>query len=88
MFGFLGNRWAVKFPPLPDFASYEQAKDRKAAFLDYLTPIVEYHNAQVLHERKRLQKIHRAIEDDKTLARSESRWLHGLARKYDVDWNP
>lgn len=88
MFGLLSNRWAVKFPPLPDFAAYEQAKDMKAAFLDYLTPIVEYQNAQVLYERKRLQKIHRAVEDDKMLARSQSRWLHELAQKYNVDWNP
>ena len=88
MFGFLSDRWVVKFPPLPDFTSYEQVKDLKVAFLDYLTPIVEYHNAQVLHERKRLQKIHRAIENDQTLARSQSKWLHELAQKYDVDWNP
>jgi Bax protein len=87
MFGFLSNRWVVKFPPLPDFAAYKQAADRKAAFIDYLTPIVEYHNAQVLHQRKRLQKIHHAVNDDKPLARSETRWLRGLARKYDVDWN-
>jgi len=84
---FLGNRWAAKFPPLPDFTSYKQVRDMKAAFFDYLTPIVEYHNAQVLNERKRLEKIHRAVARGMAPARSESRWLEKLAGKYDVKWN-
>jgi Bax protein len=84
---FLGNRWVAKFPPLPDFAAYKQVKDMKAAFFDYLTPIVEYHNEQVLSERKRLERIHSAVVRGMTLARSESRWLKQLAGKYDVKWN-
>jgi Bax protein len=32
--------------------------------------------------------MHGAVEAGKALARSESRWLHALARKYDVYWNP
>ncbi|MGB5276982.1 MAG: glucosaminidase domain-containing protein [Gammaproteobacteria bacterium] len=88
MLVFLSNRWVVKFPPLPDFTAYRQVKDMKAAFSDYLTPIIEYHNEQVLKDRKRLAKMHGAVEAGKALARSESRWLHALARKYDVYWNP
>lgn len=84
---FLGNRWMVKFPPPPDFSSYKQVKDMKAAFFDYLSPIVEYHNQQVLAERKRLEKIHSTAADGQALARSESRWLQQLAKKYGVNWN-
>ena len=82
---FLGSRWAVKFPPLPDFASFRQVNELKAAFIDYLTPIIEYHNEQVLHERKRLRTVQDSVKAGKLLARSETRWLQLLAEKYDVD---
>jgi Bax protein len=84
---FLGNRWVAKFPPLPDFASYKQIRDMKAAFIDYLTPIIEHHNAQVLSERKRLERVNSDVALGQTLARSELRWLKQLAGNYDVRWN-
>ena len=87
MLAYLGDRWAARFPPLPDFASYTQAKEMKAAFIDYISPIVEYHNAQVLSERKRLQTIHRSLELGEPVSFSESKWLKQLANKYDVEWN-
>lgn len=85
---YLGNRWVAKFPPLPDFASYKQVKDMKAAFIDYLTPIVEHQNAQVLSERKRLKRVNSDVARGITLPRSELRWLKQLAGKYEVKWNP
>ena len=87
MLAFLGDRWAVRFPPLPDFTSYKQVKEMKAAFIDYMSPIVEYHNEQILNERKRLEKLHRSIELDEMVSYSESKWLKKLANKYDVEWN-
>ena len=56
MLAYLGDRWAARFPPLPDFASYTQVKEMKAAFIDYISPIIEYHNEQLTSERERLQK--------------------------------
>jgi len=87
MLAYLGDRWAAHFPPLPDFASYAQVKETKAAFIDYLSPIVEYHNEQILSERKRLQKTHRSLELGETVSYSESKWLKQLANKYEVEWN-
>ena len=87
MLAYLGDRWAARFPPLPDFASYAQTKEMKAAFIDYISPIVEYHNAQVLSERKRLQTMHRSLELGESVSFSESKWLKQLANKYDVKWN-
>ncbi len=84
---FLGDRWAAKFPPLPDFSSSQQVKDMKAAFIAYLTPIVEHHNEKILGERRRLQEIHKAIERGDALSWSESRWLKRLAERYQVDWD-
>jgi Bax protein len=87
MLVYLANRWADPFPPLPDFASYTQVEEMKAAFIDYMSPIVEYHNEQILSERKRLEKIHRSLELGETISYSESKWLKQLAKKYDVAWD-
>ena len=87
MLAGLGDRWAARFPPLPDFSSYRQLDQMKAAFIDYLSPIVEYHNAQILGERKRLQQIHRLLETGGPVSYSESKWLKQLAHKYGVEWD-
>jgi Bax protein len=59
----------------------------KAAFFDYLSPIVEYHNEKILNERKRLEKIHNIIASGGTPPHSEIKWLRQLADKYNVEWN-
>ena len=87
MLVFLENRWAARFPPLPDFGSYRQVDQMKAAFIDYMSPIVEYHNEQILIDRKRLEKIHRALELDNATPYSELSWLRKLAGSYEVEWN-
>jgi len=87
MLAYLGDRWAARFPPLPDFTSYTQVKEMKTAFIDYMSPIVEYHNGQILSERKRLEKMRRSLERGETASYSESKWLKQLANKYEVEWN-
>lgn len=86
MLAYLGDRWAARFPPLPDFSSYTQVKEMKAAFIDYMSPIVEYHNEQILSERKRLEKIHRSLKLGEAVSYSESKWMKQLANKYEVEW--
>jgi len=87
MLTYLGDRWVARFPPLPDFGSYKQVKEMKAAFIDYMSPIVEYHNQQILIERRRLEKLHRSLELGEIASYSESKWLKQLANKYEVEWN-
>jgi Bax protein len=72
---------------LPDFSGYQQVEEMKAAFIEYMTPIVEYHNEQILNERKRLEKIHKSAVLGEALSRSESRWARALAERYGVEWN-
>lgn len=86
MLVFLGERWSGRFPPLPDFSAYEQVDEMKAAFIDYMSPIVEYHNERIMSERKRLESIHEAIAHGEEVPYSEFRWLKRLSRKYDVKW--
>ena len=77
----------TRFGPLPDFNSYEQVKKRKAAFIDYLTPIIEYQNGKILHDRSRLEQISGNILNGETLPEGDKKWLEQLADKYDVEWN-
>ena len=87
MLVFLGDRWSARFSPLPDFGSYKQVKEMKAVFIDYMLPIIEYHNSQILSQRKRLVKIHKTIELGTTISYSELKWLKQLAKSYEVKWD-
>ncbi|MCL7486570.1 MAG: glucosaminidase domain-containing protein [Desulfobulbaceae bacterium] len=77
----------TRFGPLPDFNSYRQVEKRKAAFIDYLSPIIEYQNNKILHDRARLEKVARRILNGEALPGEEKRWLKQLADKYEVQWN-
>jgi Bax protein len=87
MLVFLGDRWSAQISPLPDFGSYKQVKEMKAAFIDYMLPIINYHNTQILNQRKRLEKVHRAIELGTMASYSELKWLKQLANRYGVEWD-
>lgn len=87
MLVFPGDRWSGRFPSLPDFSAYHQVSDMKAAFIAYLTPIVEYHNEKILSERKRLTAIHNSMAMGKTPSYPDLKWIERLADRYDVAWN-
>jgi Bax protein len=76
----------TKFPPLPNFSSYHQVDKKKAAFIDYLTPIVEYQNDKILKDRNHLGQILRSIVNAEKLSDADRKWLEQLAEKYDVEW--
>lgn len=76
----------TRFPPLPDFNSYKQTENRKAAFFDYLTPIIEYQNEKILKDRGRLGSILKVIVNGEILSDEDIKWLYRLADKYEVDW--
>jgi|GEM_PF-4026485 len=48
-------------PPIPDFAAYRDARERKAAFFDYLRPLVEGVNAEIVQERERLLRVRETV---------------------------
>lgn len=77
----------TRFSSLPDFNSIGSVNDRKAAFIDYLTPIVDYHNQNILRERRELERISRSILAGEELPRRDVHWLEKLADRYDVEWD-
>lgn len=82
----LGKRHMPQPAQLPDFASHEQIDEMKAAFYEYLTPIIERHNARILADRQRLLRLAEIMAQGKTLSRWDLRWIEKLARHYAVPW--
>lgn len=76
-----------QFPSPPDFTSYTHADDMKAAFIDYLTPIVKYYNAGILADRRHLERISSVLAEGDKLSWVDSRWLKQLSEQYGVHWN-
>lgn len=76
----------TKFPPLPNFTLYSRAERRKAAFIDYLTPIIEYQNEKILKDRLRLERITKLVMNGEIVSDMDMLWIQELADKYDVVW--
>lgn len=71
---------------LPDFSSIEDIELRKAAFFDYLAPIVMSENQRVLAQREQLLRLTNQAST-KPLGPLQRRWLRKLAKAYDVEWS-
>jgi len=76
-----------RFASMPDFSTYSQIDQMKAAFIDYLTPIVEYYNARILEDRERLNRVSRTFAAGNKLSWVDVMWLQRLAERYAVGWN-
>lgn len=87
MLAMSAGRPRPQFPSLPDFTSYTQVDDKKAAFFDYLTPMVQFYNGRILQDRKHLKRIYADIADGDKLSWVDSMWLRRLANQYAVAWN-
>lgn len=87
MLWFIHDHVRVKSPgdvSLPDFASIEDATERKQAFLDFLRPVVDYENARLLEQRKRLLTLLERLDADNGLAAHDQAWLAEQADLYRV----
>lgn len=76
------------FGDLPDFATIRDARERKAAFFDYLTPIVHYHNGRIRAERAMLKERLGKVENGESLDSNDEAVIERLAVHYEQDWNP
>ncbi|MFW5816637.1 MAG: glucosaminidase domain-containing protein [Wenzhouxiangella sp.] len=71
---------------LPDFSQIEQVDERKAAFFEFLAPIVAAENQRVLAQRERLLMLAEQLEADQALSPLHRRWMGELAADYELDW--
>ena len=68
--------------PLPDFSQYNQVKEKKSAFFDYILPLVKHSNQLVIEDRAQLEILASKVDD---LSFFEQRALDGLAEDYFID---
>lgn len=78
---FFGWRWFTH-ESLPDFSSYKNTKEKKAAFFGYLLPKVRAVNAEILQDRDRLLKIRDQLSDSDSAGFLDDRWLKKIAEAY------
>jgi Bax protein len=67
---------------LPDFRVIEDTSDRKAAFIEFLQPVVAYENARIRDQRRKLLAILDDLENGDEAAAHESAWLAKQADLY------
>ena len=81
----------IDFGELPDFAAYSDVNQMKAVFFDYLQPMVEYHNTQIVEQRQTLQSIYQSLAESKKWRSSDQELFTSLASQYDYEldlgWN-
>lgn len=66
----------------PDFAAFEDVKQRKEAFFKYLTPFVREKNALMLQDRENLLRI---MNSEEPPGREEKRWLKALRQIFKLE---
>jgi Bax protein len=70
--------------PLPDFSSYADTDEKKAAFFEFLFPRIVLANSRILLEREYLD----ALAAKSQLTGKEKQWLKNEAKRLRVDHTP
>jgi Bax protein len=66
---------------MPDFRQYVAGPERKAAFIEFVRPLIEAGNEQVRQDRERLL----AIAADADPGFFDRRWLASIAKEYAIE---
>ncbi|MFO7839012.1 MAG: glucosaminidase domain-containing protein [Desulfosalsimonadaceae bacterium] len=70
---------------LPDFSRYDDVREKKTAFFNFLRPIVRKENREVLKERAYVLLKWQRFRKGEELSELEVQYLRRLAEKYRVD---
>lgn len=74
--------------PLPDFSAFDDARQKKQAFFDYLQPLVEQHNQRLLAEREQVAALAAKLEEGHALSELERDSLAEFAHRYRIELKP
>ncbi|MCF8231877.1 MAG: glucosaminidase domain-containing protein [Bacteroidales bacterium] len=69
---------------LPDFSVYEDSKEKKKVFFDFLRPIVKFENNKVMEERDFILEKYQQVKSSDSLTNKDKSKLLSLAMKYRV----
>lgn len=70
---------------LPDFETYQDVGEKKAAFFEFLRPIVQKINQSTLKKRENVNRMLVKLNSGQDLSRKESKALARLAAEYDIE---
>lgn len=70
---------------LPDFSQFGSVKNKKAAFFDYLTPIVRQQNLKIRYTRDYLESLSQNQLNDSAHSQAAMKKLMRLAKAYEVE---
>ncbi|MFO8032494.1 MAG: glucosaminidase domain-containing protein [Desulfohalobiaceae bacterium] len=70
---------------LPDFSQYQDVEKKKRAFFDFLRPIVQAQNLEVLKERAYVLSQWKRFQKGEKLTEKDQERLRKLAKTYRVD---
>lgn len=70
---------------LPDFETYQDVGEKKAAFFDFLRPIVQEINQSTLKKRENVNRMLVKLNSGQALSRKESKALARLAAEYGIE---
>lgn len=71
--------------PKPDFDQIDNVADRKQAFFDFLTPMINDQNQRVLRRRERLLSIADNFQQRGNFTRQEQRYIERQVQAYRFD---
>jgi Bax protein len=75
---------APEIQELPDFSSYEDVKERKQRFFDYLLPVIEHRNAWAREARQMLRLVRMRMDEGIPLTDEEREIVVDLGERYRV----
>ena len=74
----------VSAETVPDFASMKDVKQKKRAFFEYIYPLLEVANKEVLVKRKKLNQIQADLIAGDELTPGEREFLQALSAEYSL----
>jgi Bax protein len=77
---------AIEIYALPDFSATGDIEDRKREFTDFLRPIIDAENDQILRQRERMLALGERFARWQQLPMDDILWLQRLGREYGLPW--
>jgi len=74
----------VSAETVPDFASMKDVKQKKHAFFEYLYPLIEVANKEVLAKRAKLSEIQTDLAAGDNLTPGEIKFLEAISEEYSL----
>ena len=80
--------WFGRGANLPDMSIHPAGPERKAAFFDFMAPIVAARNEAIRERREKLIQLAQKFAAEGHLSILDELWLKRAAEDYAVDWEP